>query len=155
MVLAEKEAGMRKHRVLKMTGFTMIELLVALGIVGLIAALAIPSYQQSIRKSNRADAQITLSQLATLQEQFFFRTNNYTDDFADLVDGAVSGANLPSNEGHYSISLTVSGGGTGWNMIATPQGDQLNDDECLAINLNSLGAKTASDSNGVASTVCW
>lgn len=133
----------------------MIELLIALAIVGVIAAIALPSYQQSIRKSNRADAQITLSRLATLQEQYFFRTNNYTDDFADLIAGAVSGANLQSNEGHYSISLTLTGGGSGWNMIATPQGDQLNDDECLAINLNSLGAKTATDSDGAASSVCW
>jgi len=139
----------------KQSGFTLIEILVVMAILGLLAAIAIPSYQQAIRKSNRADAQISMSRLATLQERYFFQNNNYTGDFADLISGAVSGDPVASDEGHYSITLAATGGGTGWNMIATPVGDQLNDNECISITLNSLGVKAGTDSLGAASAECW
>lgn len=137
------------------SGFTMIELLVALAILGLIISLALPSYRDSIRKTNRSDAHITLSRLATLQERYFFQNNKYTGDFADILSSATSGDPLATDEGHYVVVLTVTGSGTGWNMVATPVGDQTNDAECQSLTLTSLGSKTAVNSNGDPSTACW
>ena len=140
----------------KFRGFSLTELMIALAIVGLLAAVALPAYRDSTRRSNRSDAQITLSRLSALEERHFFRTNQYTGDFADMIPGAVSGNPVDSDEGHYSIALTLTGGGTGWSMTATPQGDQANDAACASLTLNSLGQKTALDSGGNPNAdECW
>jgi type IV pilus assembly protein PilE len=72
-------------------GFSLIEMMVVIAILGLLMAIILPGYQESQRKSQRSDAQIMLTRLATLQERFFFRTNQYTGDFANLVTGVASG----------------------------------------------------------------
>ncbi|MDT8399015.1 MAG: type IV pilin protein [Pseudomonadales bacterium] len=136
-------------------GFTLIELMVVVAIIGLLAVVAIPGYRDSVRKSNRADAQIMLSRLATLEERYFFRSNQYTDDFADLVPGATSGLPLASDGGHYSIALSLTGGGSGWSMTATAVGNQAADSACASLTLNSLGNKTALNAGGTASSECW
>ena len=146
-------SGFARQR--RQKGFTMIELLVVLAILGIIVAIALPSYRASIRKSQRTDAHISLSRLATLQERFYFRTNNYTDDFADLIGGATSGSPVDSDEGHYSISLSANAGGTVWTMVATAVGDQAQDTECAKLTLTSLGAKTSVNSANTASQDCW
>lgn len=140
----------------KNKGFTLIELMVALAIVGLLVAVALPSYQQSVRKSHRADAQITLSSLATQQEKFYFRANNYTDDFADIINGLdPETTTVDSNEGFYEITLTAGPGLRSWSMTAVPQGGQASDTVCAEITLTNTGAKTAKDADGNVSTECW
>jgi Tfp pilus assembly protein PilE len=62
---------------------------------------------------------------------------------------------INSDEGHYTIALTLTGGGTGWSMTATAVGDQAADSDCVTMTLNSLGTKTATKQGGAASTVCW
>lgn len=154
-ILMQDQAMGMKHKKLGMRGFTLIELMVTVGIVGLIAAIALPSYRQAIRKSNRSDAQISLSGLATQQERYYFGNNSYTGDFADIVTGAVSGDPVTSDNGHYSIALTLTGSGTGWSMTATAIGDQADDTDCAKLTLTSLGAKTAVNSDNDASQECW
>lgn len=133
----------------------MIELMVVIAIIGIIFAIAAPTYRRSILKANRSDAQITLTRLATLEERYYFRENNYTGSFADIVTGATAGQPISSDEGHYSIALTLTGGGTGWSMTATAVSDQLSDTECYKLTLTSLGAKTAVNGSNAASSVCW
>ena len=150
-----KAPGMRKHHWVSQVGFTMTEILIAMAIVGLLAAIALPAYQQSTRKANRADAKITMARLATLQERFFFQNNAYAEDFSEIVGGLSLGDTVTSDEGHYEISLAMTGGGTGWIMTATALGGQGEDLVCESLIQSSLGAKTALDSNGDASTECW
>jgi type IV pilus assembly protein PilE len=136
-------------------GFTLMELMIALAILGILVAISLPSYQSYIRESHRVDAKITLSRLATLQEQYFFRTSRYTDDFADLIDGAVSGEPLTSDEGYYSIAL-ADNDGKSWTMVATAQDVQAADTTCATLTLTHLGAKYAADNEeGNTSDECW
>src|SRR5688572_24627478 len=100
---------MKKH-----AGFTLLELMISITIVGITTAIALPSYRDSVLKTNRSDAQISMAGLATQQERFYFMHNRYTGDFADIIEGAVSGDPITSEKGHYSIALTVSGNGREW-----------------------------------------
>lgn len=148
-------------------GFTLVELLVAVAIIGILSAIAIPSYQGSVIRANRADAQISLSRLSTLQEQHFFRNNQYAGDFSDIMGGVSSGNPVNSQEGHYLISLSLvgedigEGGGMesnkahGWVMTAVPQGRQKRDTACASMTLDSLGLRSARNVNDQPSNECW
>lgn len=138
----------------KTSGFTLIELMVVVAIIGLLAAIAIPAYQDSTRRANRADAQITLSRLATLQERYFFRTNQYTGDFNDLISGVPNNTtSITSDEGFYTVALTATA--STWSLTATATGTQANDTECTTLTLTHLGGKTSADDNAAATTECW
>lgn len=138
----------------KSPGFTLIELMVVIAIVGLLAAIAIPSYKDSTRRANRADAQITLSRLSTLQERYFFRTNQYTGDFNDLISGVANNTtSITSDDGYYTVALTATA--STWSLVATATGDQANDTECTTLTLTNLGSKTSADDNAAATTGCW
>ncbi|CAG7857641.1 hypothetical protein MCAMS1_02543 [biofilm metagenome] len=71
-------------------GFTLIELMVAVAIVGILAAIAIPSYQDSVRKSRRSDAEGALTGFANAMERHFTATNSYCDA-ADATGAVVAG----------------------------------------------------------------
>tara|TARA_R110000772_G_scaffold90923_15_gene187313 strand:- start:308 stop:742 length:435 start_codon:yes stop_codon:yes gene_type:complete len=138
----------------KPNGFTLIELLVVIAIIGVLAAIAIPSYQNSTRKANRSDAQITLSRLSSLQERYYFRTNQYTGDFNDLISGVANNTtSITSDEGYYTIALTATA--SSWSMTATATGTQVSDTECTTLTLTNLGSKTSADDSAAATTDCW
>lgn len=142
----------RKRRLWK-AGFTLVEALVTLSIAAILAALALPSYQVVVRKSNRADAKITLNKLSARQERYYLRTNQYAVDFADLFSGVASGSPIDSDKGHYSITLNANT--YAWSMKATGQGEQVKDSECSSLTLTNLGSKTALDANLNSSDKCW
>lgn len=138
----------------KPNGFTLIELLVVIAIIGVLAAIAIPSYQNSTRRANRADAQITLSRLSSLQERYYFRTNQYTGDFNDLISGVANNTtSITSDEGYYTVALTATN--SSWSLTATATGTQLNDTECRTLTLTNLGSKTSADDSATATSDCW
>ncbi|MES2626786.1 MAG: type IV pilin protein [Pseudomonadota bacterium] len=139
----------------KQRGFTLMELMVACAIVGITAAIALPSYRDSVLKTNRTDAQITMAGLATQQERFYFTHNRYTGDFADIVKNAVSGNPIVSEKGLYSIALAVTGGGAGWTMEATAINEQAKDLNCAKMSITSLGVKISHDSAEAVSSDCW
>ena len=139
----------------KLRGFTLIELIVVMAIIGILVAMAIPAYRKSTQKSNRSDAKISLTRLATLEERYYFRENNYTGNFADIITGATANQPITSDAGYYSIALTLTGGGTGWSMTATALGTQLLDTDCYKYPLPSVGAKTAVTSTNAATTQRW
>lgn len=134
-------------------GFTLIELLIVIAIIGLLAAVGLPSYRGAVLKANRADARISLSRFATLQEQHFLRSNQYTDDFADLVTSAANKDTLESGEGHYALSLV--GDGVSWTMTATAIGAQAEDRVCASFTLDNLGRRSARTADGSDSSECW
>lgn len=65
------------NRIRTVSGFTLIEVMIVVAIVGILAAVAYPSYQQHVRSSRRADAQAALSELAQFMERRFTENNGY------------------------------------------------------------------------------
>ena len=129
----------------KQIGVTLIELLIAVAIVSIIAAVAYPSYTDSVVRSNRSEAQRELLRLANLQEQYFIDNRAYTTDMTDL--GLTADPYL-TESGNYSIDATVAG--VTFVLTATAKGAQATkDSSCLTLSVADTGQKTAT------SNYCW
>jgi type IV pilus assembly protein PilE len=142
----------------KQHGFTLIELMIVVAIVGIIAAIAYPSYQSQILKTRRADAHSSLLDISARLERFMAqRRNRYTDKFGPAGLGLESAASktTTSPKGFYNITIagpTSCGGITSCYIItAKATGAQLKDTECASIRLSSTGDKTSFPAGGD----CW
>ena len=134
-------------------GFTLIELLIAVAIIGILAAVAVPSYSIYITNANRTDAMSFLTEVAGEQQRFFSENNEYAEKMSELGYGTADTA--PSPEGHYTISVTnSSAANTDYVLSATPVagGRQAGDDECDVFTISSTGAKA---NTGGSSSNCW
>lgn len=139
----------------KARGFTLIEVMIVVAIVGILAAIAYPSYQSSVRKSHRVDGKAALTQVAALQEKWFFQHNQYT---ADLKGGLKLDS---SPEGYYALNVQNGpcGNTTGcFLLVATATGAQESDTECYTLTLDNTGAKHSYAKGGSITTDtanCW
>ena len=150
--------GMAKlgHRRLRYAGFTLIEVIIVVVIVGFLMMLMLPAYQESMRKGRRADAKAALMTAANREESFMLDRGTYTEDMMDLNLATVADDPMISEEGHYSIEAAECGDGiaTCYTLTATPVagGAQAEDTKCATLILRSTGAKEAT---GTAATECW
>ncbi len=120
-------------------GFTLIELMIVVAIIGIIMTIAFPSYQESVRASRRSDGMALISQILQAQERYY--VNNYTYSTDLTAVGYASASNIDSEGEYYKVSATACGTGIGQCVLLTAvgQGDQANDGN---LTLNSQGAKT-------------
>lgn len=133
-------------------GFSLIELLIAIAIIGVIAAVALPSYTSYVRKAQRADASSFLIEVANEQFRFFSENNRYGTTMAELGYGTTATAD--SNEGLYTVSITTNSA-TSYVLTATPVtgGAQDGDTECASFTLNSSNQKGVTGT--LPATDCW
>ena len=129
-------------------GFTLIEVMITVAIVGILAAIAYPSYTQYVLRSNRAAAESFMLDIATAQERFLLDNRAYAPDLATLQYASNVPANVASN---YTFALNASSVPPSYQLVATPQNSQQADTACGSLKLTNTGAKTAS---GVVSN-CW
>ena len=135
----------------KQYGFTLIELMIVVAIVGVLSAIAFPSYNSYMKKSARADAKVGLTKLADKQERFYLQNNTYTTAFT----AAGLNTSTTSEEGYYEFSITSSDLVSGFTLIATAVANksQANDTGCTVMKLSSTGVKAP---NGPAPVKdCW
>jgi type IV pilus assembly protein PilE len=128
-------------------GFTLIELMITVVIIGILAAIAYPSYQEQVRKSRRADGKAMLMETAQQLERCYTRFAAYNNGGCGVV--------LPvdSSEGFYAISagnLTASA----FTLNATPQGEQANDAKCGVLRLTNTGLQGSQGADSDANE-CW
>jgi len=129
-------------------GMSLIELLVVMVVVGILAAIAYPSYRQYVVRTNRTDAKAALEQGRQVLERCFTRFNAY--DAADCEVDFDPPVTLPS--GTYRISAVLAPGT--FVLTATPQGAQAADDaRCGNFTLNELGQRGVSGTDTAAQ--CW
>lgn len=122
-------------------GFTLIELMIVVVIIGVLAAIAMPSYQQYIIKGNRTAAQAQMMDLANRQQQFLLADREY----ADMAKLTASGFVLsPEVSEKYALTIEVDNEATppNFTITMTPKGSQAVDG---AITLNAAGIKTPAD----------
>lgn len=136
---------MRGHR---LAGFSLIELMVVVAIIAIIAAIAYPSYERSVLKSHRSDAE----NLLTTDAQIYERC--YTQYFA-YNNPNCSPPFVTSTQYHYYTATSVVAPTT-YVFTATAVGNQAKDTQCASFSIDNTGKKTALTSAAATnSTACW
>ncbi len=150
-----------------MKGFSLIELMIVVTIITILAAIAVPSYNSSIRKSRRTEAKTASADLAAREERYFATQNVYAGDPVSLQYVAAGGsATWPVTIGsYYQISLvqpnTTTATSTSpptYKLQITPftGSSQLQDTSCQTFVQDQTGKQTSLDINGNDSTsTCW
>lgn len=140
-------------------GFTLIELMIVVAVVAILAAIAYPTYQDSVRKSRRADAQAVLLEAAQWMERFYTENNRYDQTRAGVAVALPVPLQTSPKEGatkYYDIAFNPNPPGqNAFTLRATPRatGGQ-NRDFCGGLTLTNTGAKGVL---GAGATVerCW
>ena len=149
-------------------GFTLIELMIAVAIIGILVKLAYPAYTQSVLKSHRAEAKAALLDLASREERYFGTANQYVSSAPAL--GYAAGASLTAasplpvmtgNAAYYNLSIQVPDPGATstsaptFLATATAVNAQTRDAKCMNFSLNQAGVQTVSGSDSASPGNCW
>ena len=132
----------------KQRGFTLIELMIVVAIIGILATIAYPSYLAFVEKSRRGDAIASLADIRIAQEKW--RANNTTY----AASSALPGFDSSSKDGYYSMNILITASTAAYEFkaTATPTGAQSSDTTCgtFAINANGIDG-----TGSYASNDCW
>lgn len=126
-----------KTNIPRQHGFTLIELMIAVAIIGILSAIAVPSYQKYVREARRADGQALLLDLQQKQEKWRVNNTSY-GTLADLGGSPTSS--------YYDYTVTVNTA-TAYTLIATAKSTQTTDTDCTTLSINETSVKTP--------TACW
>ena len=133
-------------------GFTLTEILIVVAIIGVISAIAFPSYSDHVRKTRRADAWGAIMGLANALERF--RANRGTYAGAAVPAIYPDKSPIDGSERYYTLSLSNLAGNT-YTITATPEGIQKKD-SCGRLLLDQSGTRTAPDAAaGMNDSKCW
>lgn len=160
-------------------GFTLMELMITVVIIGILASIAYPSYTRYIAETRRSDATINLLRIAAQQEKFFTECGTYTTNFNGVISNppplprctglgiGPTAATFTTSEGYYNITAAPgpNPGDTIANSfllsaapVATSSQFSADNAKCTTITITNTGAKDATGSDSPAGTnggKCW
>lgn len=128
----------------KFFGFTLVELMIVVAIIGILAAIGYPAYQDYVIRAKRADGKAALMAIQMAEEKWRANHTSYTT----ALDNTGLNIGTASPEGHYSLSVSST---NGYTATAAPNG--FTDAKCGNLGINQPGTKTVTGSDSVAN--CW
>lgn len=144
-------ASPTKHR---QRGVTLLELMAVVVVIGILGAIAIPSYRQYVMRSQRVEAKNALLQLATNQERYYLANRAY-GTVAQLIAANLLAADGLSDRDTYRITIAAPTA-AGYTATATPVAggafDMRDDTQCTTFSITATGLRTAT---GADAANCW
>jgi len=137
---------MRAKTVSLSKGFTLIELMIVVTIVGVISALALPSYFENVKHSRRSEARNAIGEIRNLELEFFQNYKRY-GTLAEI------GYTTPTPGGNYQLAIVATA--LTFSATATAIGNQAKDDDCAVFGVNVNGTLVSYNSASVQSSDCW
>lgn len=131
------------------TGFTLIEVMIVVVVIGILAAIAYPNYTDYVQRANRSEGQALLADVSARQERYFAQNNAYITSSSDLDKLGLSGTS--SETGKYTLSVASVNNDGGYTLTAA---QTFGDTKCGDLSLNALGQKDRSGS-GRSVEDCW
>lgn len=131
----------------RVAGFTLIELMITVAVVAILATVALPAYQESVRKSRRAQAKADLVELAHNLERYHTVQNTYAASTLAFAQSPREGT------AHYTLSFNEDPTGSTFDIQAIPvEGGSQAKDKCGTLTLDQAGRKTPTEKTV---SGCW
>ena len=132
----------------KHSGFSLIELMIVVVIIGILGSIAVPSYNAYIENGRRAEGKAFALDIASRQERHFTQYSRYASSLTATDASGLNMGSASSENGTYSAVASVANGNTTYLMTLTPT---ITDSTCGALTLTNTGARGA----GGSVSDCW
>lgn len=144
-------------------GVTLIELMIVIVVVGILAAIAVPSYRNYMMRAQRGDAMAALLRIAAAQEKFYLHNNTYATE-GQRAGAPPGGLGVAATEsGFYTLAIAANPAfpadftrGFIATATAAAGGPQIRDTDCRTFTIDQTGARNATNSsNNPNRDACW
>lgn len=133
---------MRKY----MRGVTLLELMIVVVIVGIMAAIAYPAYQDFVNRAKRNEAKAILLEIAQNEERFYLQNSTY----GTLSQLGYTGDTITTDTGAYQVTIAPPPDASNFRAVATYQLGGSEAGKCLTMDIDGRGAQTS-----LPDTTCW
>jgi type IV pilus assembly protein PilE len=122
----------------KSLGFSLIELMIVVAIVGILVGVALPAYQDYVKRGNRSEGRAYLMNAAALLERYYSDNNVYATAANTMPPSVATAAGATSETGKYTGSMAVT---TPYQTYVITAAQNFNDTDCGDLTLTQAGVK--------------